>query len=826
MLEGMANQVRRIVQKLTSHVLLYSPVVQREDFSNAVAYLIRRLDENTAPDNFLTHLFGLHPGSKAWEEQLNHFTNSYYNALKSMEEEKKTYRVQNRFEAPLQPMLCSSFSNEADTDWALPSSQQWAAAIIQSWRNKEYGTIPLKIDGKEIVTENRAVGEDPSRPGISLYHYSLAEALHIDVALSVGLHAHSAWSKISPKERSMRLAEVARCLRYSRADLIGVMIADTGKGIAEADAEVSEAVDFIEYYRRNVEEMATLEGIQWVSKGTVLVTPPWNFPCSIPVGAISAALAAGNCVIFKPAPEAVLVGWEVVQLFWKAGISSQVLQFITCVDEPIGSLLIQDPRIHCILLTGATATARQFMRLRPDLDLIAETGGKNSLIVTAAADRDLAVRDIVQSAFGYAGQKCSACSLVICEAEVYDDARFRRQLRDAAKSWKVGSAWDLSTRMGPLIRPPNASLKRGLTLLEEGEEWLLEPREDPHNPQMWSPGIKWGVKPQSFTHQTELFGPVLGVMRAKDLQHAIELANGTPYGLTTGLHSLDEREHAYWSQRIEAGNCYINRGITGAIVQRQPFGGCKASNFGLGGKAGGPNYVLQLMRPTQEKIFPLLDPSRNMQLPSNLKRFAEHISGGRYSLQQYTIWEASVKSYLFFWQHYFKKAHDPSKLLGQDNLFSYRPRSSMVFRIGKNDDVVDALRGVSAAVICKTPLEISCALETIAPLLSSVCEEGPLGMRFIRESEEMLRERIAQNQMERIRFLSDPSSAMRRTAADAGVYLYVAPVIANGRLELLHYMREVSLSMDYHRYGNLGIREDERQEQTSQQECSSCSCRR
>ena len=381
---------------------------------------------------------------------------------------------------------------------------------------------------------------------------------------------------------------MAHALRKSRADLIGAMVADTGKIISEADVEVSEAIDFAEYYRRNAVEVHALHDIEWQAKGVILVAPPWNFPCSIPAGGILAALAAGNSVIFKPAPEAVFVGWILAQAFWEAGVPQDLLQFFTCADEPVGSSLIQDPRIDSIVLTGATATARLFLEKRPGLDLSAETGGKNAMIITALADRDLAIKDLLQSAFGHSGQKCSACSLAICEAEVYDDPHFRQALCEAAASLCVGSPWNLTTKVNPLIRIPNSILMKGLTTLEAGEEWLLAPKADPHNPQLWSPGIKLGVTPESFTYRNELFGPVLGVMRADNLAHALHLANGTPYGLTAGLHSLDEREHMYWIEHIEAGNCYINRGITGAIVQRQPFGGCKQSSFGPGAKAGGP----------------------------------------------------------------------------------------------------------------------------------------------------------------------------------------------------------------------------------------------
>jgi len=270
---------------------------------------------------------------------------------------------------------------------------------------------------------------------------------------------------------------------------------------------------------------------------------------------------------------------------------------VPCPDDDVGRALITDPRVDAVILTGSAETARRFLTWRPDLQLFAETSGKNAIIITAVADRDQAIRDLVRSAFGHQGQKCSAASLAICEAEVYDDPVFRRQLRDAAASLDAGSAWELSSRITPLTQPPAEALRRALTALDPGEEWLLEPRlMSTEHPHLWSPGIKLGVRRGSFFHVTECFGPVLGLMRAEHLQEAIVLANGTPYGLTSGIESLDDREIAGWSDGIEAGNLYVNRPITGAMVGRQPFGGWKASSIGPGAKVGGPNYVLQLAR--------------------------------------------------------------------------------------------------------------------------------------------------------------------------------------------------------------------------------------
>lgn len=816
MLEGMADPIRRVVQALAGDMLLYCPAATDEEFQNAVAYLVRRLDENTSQENFLRHAFEMKPDSKEWHKQASLFSSACFSA-NSLSLSPR--RVQNRFLFPHKDDSQECFRNEPDTDWALPQNRKWAEGLIKEWSQKKFSPIPLVIGGEEVqATENIGKGEDPSFPGQELYTYTLGNEHQAETALQKAQETKRSWGTTPVRERSRLLAQVAEGLKRQRGELIGAMVSDTGKTVIEADIEVSEAIDFAEYYRRNIEELSLIDDIQWNPKGVVLVAPPWNFPCSISTGNLVAAIATGNCVIFKPASESVLVGWLLANIFWDAGIDKNVLQFFTCEDEPVGSLLVKDPRIDVILLTGATATAKLLMKLRPGLDLIAETGGKNAIIMTSLADRDLAVKDLIQSAFGHSGQKCSACSLLICEAEVYDDPHFRNHLKDAVSSITVGSPWQLNTRLGPLIHEPNQTLLKGLTTLEEGEEWLLEPRQDKQNPNLWSPGIKLGVKPGSFTHQTEFFGPVLGMMRADNLQHAIELANGTPYGLTSGLHSLDEREQKIWAKNIVAGNCYINRTITGAVVQRQPFGGCKDSSFGKGLKAGGPNYLIQLMHPKQVKL-----PEEKEWIEGALLTLTQKAEILGFSEKQTHLLKASLGSYSFFWIHYFSKKHDPSQLVGQDNLLKYVPQTKMAFRVQENDDWLDILRVLSAAYIVGVALEISVPLQNSkASFLKETLTTFP-DMKLIEESPERFMTRL--NAIDRLRLLSEPNEELRQALAESAVNAITDPVIANGRLELLNYLREVSFSIDYHRYGNLGPREGEARIPYEKAACGSCFCK-
>lgn len=799
MLEGMADHIRRVVQLLSGDMLLYCPAATQEDFQSAVAYLVRRLDENTSPENFLHDAFGLIPGSTTWNRQLEFFLN----AFKKIENLSSTpRRHQNRLITPLKVDFNDPFINDPSTDWTSPSNRLWARNIIDEWLKKSFETIPVVVGNRSVVNSlHLGYGEDPSYPGKILYHYSFATDDELEIALQTAVKGSANWISTSLERRFQLLDEVAHLLNVHRGGLIGVMIADTGKTCAEGDLEVSEAIDFASYYRRSAESLLVNSDIEWEPKGVVLVAPPWNFPCAIPAGGILAALAAGNSVIFKPAPEAILVGWKLVNIFWEAGIARDVLQFFCCDDDTIGSKLVQDNRINTVILTGATVTAKKLLKIRPGLDLIAETGGKNSMIITRMADRDLAIKDLIYSAFAHAGQKCSACSLALLEREVYEDPKFRRQLKDAACSLKVGSPWDLGVIVNPLIREAHPNLLRALTTLEEGEEWLLEPKQDSLNKNLWSPGIKLGVKLGSFMQQTELFGPVLGLMCVSDIENAVLIANSTSYGLTAGLHSLDEREQYFWSSHIIAGNCYINRGITGAIVQRQPFGGCKESCLGGGAKAGGANYLLQLMKVRKEIV-----PQQQEAFSGVIEVFDQTVQKNDWTQRMIDLWKASLGSYSFHYHHYYSKIVDPSKILGQNNLFFYVPQFSQVLRVHESDSMFDIYRVIASFLTCQSPLEISIATQKRkqfmdAQFITNQDQKIAKMITLIEESEESLVNRIQNKMVKRIRFLSDPSPLLQQTIADTACHCSIVPVYSNGRIELLHCLREVSLSVDYHRYG-------------------------
>jgi RHH-type proline utilization regulon transcriptional repressor/proline dehydrogenase/delta 1-pyrroline-5-carboxylate dehydrogenase len=803
MLDGMADPLKRVVHAVAGDMLIYAPSVTREEVQSAIAYLIRRLDENTGPENFLRHSFGLTPGDDTWRREATRFRQAVA-AMETVAEGPQ--RRQDRREAPHHLPEEDPFHNEPDTDFSLPHNREWATEVARRWRGRETEAIPHLVGGQPGEdTRQMVIGVDPSTPDRVLYRYPLATWPDVDRALTVAVNAQVSWATRPVIERAQLLKAIARRLREARGALMGVMMADGAKAIGQADGEISEAIDFAEYYARSLDALMGGEGLTLQPRGVVLVTPPWNFPLAIPAGGVLAALMTGNAVILKPAPETTLVAWHLVQILWAAGIPREALQMVCCPDDPVGSQLVSDPRVDVVILTGSTETAQLFQRMRPDLHLLAETGGKNAMIVSAMADQDLAIKHAISGAFGHAGQKCSATSLLICEAEVYDNPGFMHRLADATRSLHVGPAWDPAAVVTPLIAAPSGPLVEALKGPREGESWLVEPRPDPDNPRLWSPGIKVGVRPGTASHTEELFGPVLSVIRARTLDHAIAVANATPYGLTSGLHSLDTREQARWMATIDAGNIYINRSTTGAIVQRQPFGGRKASGFGPGAKAGGPNYLLQLLHVTQDTA-PTAQDTPDATVQALLAAWRDRLEDA-----EYAHLEASAESAAHWWRTHFTVTHDPSEIVGQDNLFRYQsgnatgggPGFQIMVRIGSETRPLAVAQCLVAAETTGTPVSVSVA-PGVATWLTpeEAVHEDDQG--FIDHL------RALRPYPVRIRALGTLGTEPLRFALDAGIHVDREPPVASGRVELLRWVREQSVSRDFHRYGNLGGREEER----------------
>lgn len=777
MLEGMANQLWRAISSLGKQVILYTPVVKDENFLNAVSYLVRRLDENTGPENFLSYSFNLEPGTKEWEFLLDQFQNSY--ALKDNVQAMPTRTQDRSAEKPHNTPLDHKFTNEPDTDFDLMANKLWAEGIVAQWK-KPAGNIPqvipTQIGAQCVVNPQRQLYTDRCQlpQQVELYSMSKATDEQIEQVLSTAQQAQKgdqAWGELSSPERRSRLLKVSDLLADRRGELIGCMCAVTGKSITEGDVEVSEAIDFCRFYPYSYHLLEQAEGVKLSPKGTVLVISPWNFPLAIPVGGVASALAAGNTVILKPATVAAPVAWEFAQAFWDAGVPKEALQVVITATREGLAKLTNSPIVQHIVLTGSTDTAQKIALANPTTPLSAETGGKNAMILTASGDRDKAIMNAVASAFGNAGQKCSACSLLLVERSVYNDPDFKRKLQDATTSLEVGSIWELGNVVGPMIENDNAKLKRAIEVLEGEEQWVVEPRFLDPEKYILAPSVKWNVAPESFTFRNELFAPLLAVCCIDSLEDGVELVNSLDYGLTSGLASLDETEQKYWKENIEAGNLYINRGTTGAIVNRQPFGGMKLSSFGGGIKAGGVNYVSCFVQAQECGI-------------EDRAAFARD-------------------SYQKAWNTEFSKARDVNHLYGEQNIFRYLALDQIALRVELNDSLQDIELVAMAANLCQTNLTIS-----IEPTDPKYDKTTALGCTVVAQSLADFLETISN--YDRIRVLSPqaPKAIFERAAAE-NIHVACNPALAQGRLELLNYLREQSIAFEYHRYGSITEKPEE-----------------
>lgn len=791
MLEGMANHLARTMRSMDKQLILYTPVVKKEHFLNAISYLVRRLDENTSKDNFLRYSFNLKPGNQDWNFLVDQFSTAY-----QMREDISSIpkRKQNRTLPAVEKGNMDEFVNEADTDFDLRPQKIWVKDILQKWqKGPEQAPVVIPVQlGKEGVDAVRYKDyiDRCQKDTVTTYRMGLCNEEQITQLLDIADRDDAGWSSTSLSERKRILMKCADLLNAKRGDLIGCMAAVTGKTIMEGDVEVSEAVDFCRFYPITMIEFDKLETVKNTPKGVILVISPWNFPLAIPTGGVAAALAGGNRVILKPATVAAPVAWEFAQCFWDAGVPKEALQVVVCDGYNTLNKLTTSPVIKHIILTGGTDTAFSILKENPKCPLSAETGGKNAIIVTECGDQDHAIQNIITSAFSNAGQKCSACSLLILEKGVYNDTNFKKKLTDAVTSIQCGSPWNTSNIVGPMITNNNEKLKIALEL-QPGEEWLVAPVYADQNKYILRPCVKWGVKKGNFTFENEIFAPVLSVVCADSLQDAIELVNSLEFGLTSGLQTLSKDERALWKSKIEAGNLYINRGITGAIVNRQPFGGMKRSAFGGGLKAGGVNYVSSFVR--------FIEKANSAERDEPLSYFSElqEVFSDTNDLRKL---KQGIISFAKNYDNIFCKEVDVNHLYGEENTTRYLPLKSCCLRLNQNDKPIQIALVALGAYGCKTPLTIS--VDQNYPELERVQKIAKACNSLIRIEEESTFIREMGN-YERIRSCSENlSEAIYQKAGEKGIYIANTEPLSEGRIELLHYLKEQSISFEYHRYGS------------------------
>lgn len=825
MLSGMATQQASAVREDVGNLLLYVPVVRPEEYDVAISYLVRRLEENSADDNFMASIFDIGTSAAAFEKEKQRFLA----AVEQMEREgtsrvganRRQNRLMENAEQVSKPVKTPSgdwtFENTPDSDPSLPANLQWAREIASKVPSSKLGEDTIE---KALVKTSK----------------------ELDDKLARAYQASKAWAARPARERADILHRAGVELGLRRGELIEVAGSELGKSLQQADVEVSEAIDFAHYYAQQSLELEKLQGARFSPVPITVVTPPWNFPLAIPFGGTAAALAAGSTVVLKPARIAKRCGALLAECLWKAGVPKDVLTLVELSERDLGKQLVTDERVGRVVLTGGSETAQKFRSWDPTMRIMAETSGKNAIIITPSADLDLAVKDVVASAFGHAGQKCSACSYVILVGSTGFSKRVHDQLIDAVESLHIGWGNDLAAEMGPLSDEPGEKLMRGLTQLEPGQRWELQPRRLDNTNRLWSPGLRSGVEVGSEYHMVEYFGPVLGVMRVDTLEEAIDAQNMTDYGLTAGLHSLDADEINYWLDNVQAGNVYVNRGITGAIVRRQPFGGWKRSVVGEGTKAGGPNYLfgfgsfepvpVATAKEREHSPFPpAVKHDAHVRKPAlrSLLNAAEPILSDR----DYETLVKAIESDQHAADTEFDAQHDPSQVEVERNILRYIP-TPVTVRLGADASQYEAFRILSASLsaghivdpkrivgevsvdyagepvrvfagggVAPIGLEVSSARALPQEVQTLLADYG---IEYKVEAETAFHARMSHKSYaldERVRVVGEDGDALRKAVNGAiDVAVYDEPVTSCGRIEILPFVHEQAVSITNHRFGN------------------------
>jgi RHH-type proline utilization regulon transcriptional repressor/proline dehydrogenase/delta 1-pyrroline-5-carboxylate dehydrogenase len=594
MLYGMAEPVHAAIRRLGLRLRVYAPV---GELLPGMAYLVRRLLENTSNESFVRRRF---VEGRDLDELL---VAPAVASLPELEPPKARPPTDERDPVPYDP--------EPPAEWRRAGERSAFAHAIERFAGAGFGrAVPAMIDGRVVMTSATIDSVDPAQPSRQVAWSASCGAREADMAVDVALRAWSDWRRTPASERASVLFRAAAWMRERRRDLAALEVFEAGKPWKEADADVCEAIDFCEYYGREVLRLARggavqsppgeANALQYRPRGVGAVIAPWNFPLAIPTGMVTAALVTGNTVCFKPAEQTPLVGHALYEALMAAGLPPGCLAFLPGMGEDVGARLVEHPDVAFVTFTGSKAVGLGIVERaavhragqRQVKRVVAEMGGKNPLIVDADADLDQAVPAAVYSAFGYAGQKCSACARLIVVDEVHDEVVER--LVGATRVLRVGHPQHMGTQVGPLIDADARARVQAHVHSAEGSV-ALAIKDVPDEGYFIGPTIVTDVRPESRLAREEIFGPVLAVLRAGSFEEAVALANDTDYALTAGVFSRSPAHIRFAADELRGGNVYINRTTVGAVVGRQPFGGYGLS--GVGSKAGGPDYLMQFLEP-------------------------------------------------------------------------------------------------------------------------------------------------------------------------------------------------------------------------------------
>jgi RHH-type proline utilization regulon transcriptional repressor/proline dehydrogenase/delta 1-pyrroline-5-carboxylate dehydrogenase len=604
LLYGMAGPIKRALVDMGYRVREYCPV---GELLPGMSYLVRRLLENTSNEGFLRAKFSEKvPAEELLRDPCESLHRSRNGVLPTSD------ATINMTTTTLKTQPGAPYENAPLTNFALPENQEKMQAALREQRKQFGRKVPLTINGEKIWTDKMFSSANPSQPDQIVGYAAEAGIPEAERAVAAARAAFGKWRRTSFEERCQLLERAAEILERRRFELSALEVFEVGKPWAEADGDIREAIDFCTFYARQMRLIGRPRLTQNVPgeesyqhywpRGVALVIAPWNFPMAILCGMVSAALVTGNTVIMKPSEQSVIIGAMLMEIYEEAGVPPGVLNFLNGKGSVIGAHMVDHKDVDLIAFTGSREvglwiweSAGKTREGQRELKrVICEMGGKNAMIVDSDADLDEAIVDSIYSAFGFQGQKCSALSRLIVLEENYD--RVMERLLGAAASVRFGNPEEPGIMVGPVI--DEAAYRRILDYIEVGKSeatLAYQAKDVPPHGYFIPPTIFTGVKPSMRIAREEIFGPVLSVLKVRDLGEAIEVANGTDYALTGGFFSRSPANIERVKAQLEAGNVYINRPCTGAIVGRHPFGGFKMS--GGGTKAGGEDYLLHFLLP-------------------------------------------------------------------------------------------------------------------------------------------------------------------------------------------------------------------------------------
>jgi 1-pyrroline-5-carboxylate dehydrogenase len=506
-------------------------------------------------------------------------------------------------------MSLPAFQNEALTDFSRPENRAAMEAALAKVKSELGGDYPLRIGGEKIVTADKLKSLNPSRPSEVVGSFSKADTALAEKAMQAAVAAFDSWSRTSAADRVAMVVRAASIMRERKHELSAWMIHEVGKTWAEADADTAEAIDFAEYYARHAESLfESAQGrvtpipgekneMRYIPLGVGLVIPPWNFPLAITTGMTLASLVCGNTVVLKPSSDSPTIAYKMCEILEEAGLPAGALNFCPGSGSAIGDFLVMHPKTRFVAFTGSKEVGLRINELaaKPQKGciwikrVVAEMGGKDAMVIDKVADLDRAVEAVAVAAFGFQGQKCSACSRAIVVDSVYDE--FLAKLKTRVEKIKVGPSDDPGNYMGPVI---NANAFKTISdYIAAGKQEgrvLTGGDRAAADGYFLQPTVIADVPAEGRLSQEEIFGPVLAVTRAADFDQALAFANNTEFGLTGGVFSDDPARLEKAAESFHVGNLYLNRKCTGAFVGGHPFGGFNMS--GTDSKAGGPDYLL------------------------------------------------------------------------------------------------------------------------------------------------------------------------------------------------------------------------------------------